>query len=858
MENTLEPVSPTDNLSLQKPEKHRQILLIGYLMLLVSFPIFLITEYTQSDGTRSEFFGLFVVHYLIALTYAGILLFNKGLGIRKSWKKENLGKTIILLHLFYISAYALNREITVFNDSTEWLSVYTIVASVFILSFSLSKSPPRWFDRIRYFVLGSITLFYVYQALFVAPLYMVGSIGLILFGIGGHIFVPLTLLVASVSIMYHHHKSKLLFNTWLIAGSLSTILVVTVFIFVWDNRIKKIQKLASQSVLYSNAQLPVWVKVSQSVPNDWITLRILKSQIVYTVPLNSFSDWDFMPSGFSWDEKKKHDPLVFIASFINSTTLSSPDRLMILQSLGDSRHNAEERLWSGDNLVTSYIVTDIEVYPQLRLAYTEKYIDVKNDAGSRGWWGNTQEAIYTFQLPEGSVVTSLSLWINGKEEKGILTSKQKARQAYKTIVGVESRDPSVVQWQEGNTVTVRVFPCTIGEERKFKIGVTTPLTETDGQLIYHNMKFKGPFSGNAQETIRVRFQGSPSPAEMPGFIKDKKGDFISENRYDPEFRISMKAVPFKIDNRFIFDGFQYSLEPYKTNYRSFQVGRVYLDINSSWSDHELDSIKKQISTKDVFVYDDEEFIKLGENNWEIANDLLNRNFSLFPFHLLEDSDHSLVITKGKSLSLHLSDIKESKFAEGISTFFRAGRKVHVYNLEGGTSTYISSLRELRGLQYTQGSVEQLHDILKNNQYPVILENEGNIVLHNARVVISKKVVEDKSINSNAPDHLARLFAYNNVLRKVGPNYFNKDFIDDDLVKEASMAYIVSPVSSLIVLETKEDYKRFDITETENSLHNAAKDSSGAVPEPHEWALIVLFLLLVVFLQFRNFKMRSAI
>ena len=114
---------------------------------------------------------------------------------------------------------------------------------------------------------------------------------------------------------------------------------------------------------------------------------------------------------------------------------------------------------------------------------------------------------------------------------------------------------------------------------------------------------------------------------------------------------------------------------------------------------------------------------------------------------------------------------------------------------------------------------------------------------------SSAVVEQ----SNAPDHLARLFAYNNIMRKVGSTYFTKDYINDDLVAEASMAYVVSPVSSLVVLESAEDYERFDIKDNNETLRNAARKQSGAVPEPHEWALIGLFGLLVMFVTLRKTK-----
>ncbi len=68
---------------------------------------------------------------------------------------------------------------------------------------------------------------------------------------------------------------------------------------------------------------------------------------------------------------------------------------------------------------------------------------------------------------------------------------------------------------------------------------------------------------------------------------------------------------------------------------------------------------------------------------------------------------------------------------------------------------------------------------------------------------SERRSETSVMEDNAPDHLARLFAYNDIMRKVGDQFYaEEDFVNDDLVKEATAAYVVSPVSSLVVLETK--------------------------------------------------------
>lgn len=819
------------------PETVMPLYTIGYALLMLSFTLYIL--FTVLNLDEGETVTSFIVHYMLALLYVVLLVVNGSYGIRKSWRIANIHKTIILLNLFLVSAYSLNRTIPVFQDSTDWLCVYLIVTSLTTLSYRFYNRLPAWINQLQNIALGSAIVLYIYLAIFVAHVYGIATIGIIFFGIGMHVYVPVILCIGCIFLLRHTAARKKSFYYPVLVGALATIAYAASFSIEWSNRISKIERIANQSVIYSGNELPAWVTLAQSVKNDWISQRILKSDLVYSTP----GEWAF--NRVSWSEVRKHDPLVCIASRFSKVSLSQEDRVKILQALFDGRHQAQERLWSGDNLSTSYVVSDIDIYTDLRIAYTEKYINVRNNAHAHQWWGDTEEAIYTFQLPEGSVVTSLSLWIAGKEEKGILTSKQKAATAYKTIVGVESRDPSVIHWQEGNTVSVRVFPCTRDEERKFKIGITSPLAESNGKVYYNNITFRGPNASKAKETTRVRFIGPQDMIELPSnFTTDKKGDYISEHPYDSKFSVSFKATPLR-ENHFSFNGYTYSLAKHQPRLELVSLKTLYLDINHAWSREEIDALSGLTKRYQVYVYTDQEMIQLTEANWRnVVYALQEQNFSLFPFHMIKNRQTSLVVTKGEELSPHLKDFKESKFAESVSKFFGAGKNVRVFNLGENTSTYINTFRELRGLSFAEGNTTELLDHLGDNTFPLTEESDESVVLHAADMTITK-TKEENVVENNAPDHLARLFAYNNIMRKVGANYFNDDYINESLVNEAATAYVVSPVSSLIVLETQADYKRFGIQDTENSLQNASKNSSGAVPEPHEWALIILFLLFVI-------------
>lgn len=842
----------TNDLISQRTNEAKWVLPLGYLLLTVSSLLYIIEIQAIPDRGESNF-TIFFIHYFISIGYWTAFLVTKRVGLKRSWNLANIDYTVLLMNLFLVSAFALNRELPVFEDSADWLCALIIVTSVSLLSYRFFKVVPKWVNKLQSIVLGMALTLYLYWAIYVANFYILGSLGVMALGIGGHIFVPILLLICTIALIRGFHTKK--DNLFLAFGCFLVVSSAGVFCAVWNSTISAIEKRENQSVLNAS-DLPAWVAIGQTIKNDWISQRILKSDLVYTVSNDHFQ-WDFFSLNSRWEESKKHDPLVFIASLFKKVSLSRETRIKILQSITDDRHRAQERLWSGDNLTTSYVVSDVDIYPNLRLAYTEKYLNIKNNTTQKRWWGSTEEAIYTFQLPEGSIVTSLSLWIDGKEEKSILTSKQKADTAYKTIVGVERRDPSVVHWQEGSTVSVRIFPCTEKEERKFKIGITSPLPEKNGRVVYRNISFRGPNPADAKETARIRFMTEPSQLEMQSsFKKDKKGDYQLEHDYDPNLSISFASTPIK-ENQFSFDGFTYTLSEYKPEVREAHIEKIYLDINDSWSKNEIDDLRPLLSTRTLYAFVDNELIKLNNGNWnEITADLSTQNFTLFPFYLIKDIEHALVISKGKELSPHLSDIKESVFAKRISSYFSTGKKVKLFCLDGSTSTYVSSFRELRGLDFASGDIGQLNTLLKLNQFPLYDESDNKIILHDAHLTIHKTSI-DSTKKNNSPDHLARLFAYNDIMRKVGTNYFNESFINDDLIKEASSAYVVSPVSSLIVLESQKDYDRFGIKDEGNSLHNASKASSGAVPEPHEWMLIIVFGMLVLFATWKKYKLTVA-
>ncbi|MDX5348355.1 MAG: XrtN system VIT domain-containing protein, partial [Hymenobacteraceae bacterium] len=742
---------------------------------------------------------------------------------------------LLFLVLALISCFSLNKEIPIFQNSAVWLQVYLCIISASFIAFYFREALPKYLLHLVLLVMGSASVGMLYFSLYLLPLYPIGLIGIIALGISLHVFVPAAILITLVQAFRKVYKTEATALYSFLAGVIASALVVIWFVVQWHLNLSHMNLHVHDQVIGNRNELPRWVLLSQELPDGPIFEKLIKSELVYQTPAKNRNFFSLPSRNF--EELKQHDPLVMIAAFLfGHPELDQNERIKILESKYDARHHAEERLWSGTALSTPDIITQVKLYPEYRIGYTEKMKSVKNSQLSR--WSQ-QEAIYTFHLPEGSVVTSLSLWINDVEEKGILTTKSKAETAYKTIVGVEARDPSVIHWQEGNRVSVRVFPCTPEEKRWFKIGVTSPLRLEGDQLVYESIYFDGPSSADATESAVVYVDGNTDGAILPpGFDRVEEGMFRKTSGYAAGWNVKIKA-PALAASAFTFNNVSYQVRPQKQQYTHFKAKEIYLDVNRSWTENELEDVLKLAKNTEVYVFKDKMIRLTSENQEDLLKTLQKRNFSMLPLHKIKTPEQSLIISKSTLASPNLSDIKKSFFANNLQNHLKnTPQPYRLFNIGTELSPYLKTLKELQVLNYKQGSVNDLKALLQQQKFIKANSHPDVVKLAESGMEIVKLPAQAKA-TSDAPDHLLRLFAYNYLLRKIGPQYFNQNYVEDELIAVAAEANIVSPLSSLIVLETQQDYERFNIEASKNSLGNASLKSSGSVPEPEEWLLIIL-------------------
>jgi len=820
--------------------KSQLMILLGILLNAISLVMYnLFARLKHSDD-----FIVFIVYFIGIAYFIAITINNM---VANGWRifKLDVRHFFLLLSLLTISCFTINLEINVFSEMPTWLFIAFFATYISLGLQIFFPTMQTYFSAVNFFFLGIGSMLALYFTLYLMPTMPFAFVGLVFFGFTIHLLMPIILLITLLVQVVRARKTFLQTLAYYLGVALP-IAITIIYISAYNTANQRIHTANASIITRPLVDLPTWILLSQSIDNDNITETIMKGNFVY----DSGTSFNFFsPNMGSFSEKKLHNPfIVMAAALTKELEISDEERIKVLRTLFGNRHKATQKLWTGKDLKTSEVLTNIRIYPEFRLAYVEKIISVKN---SNQYEWNQQEALYTFNLPEGSVASSLSLWINGEEQKSRLTTKNKADSAYTTVVGVEVRDPSVMHWQEGNKLIVNVFPCTPQENRRFKIGVTIPLKLENGKLILDNVNFEGPVAESTLETtiLIVEADKKMENLEIPSYFDEiAQNKFEYSGSYIENWSISFDKLPIS-GKSFSFGNNSYSLSELKTKNRKISMDTIFLDINSSWSEDEFDEVLSFFKGKEVFVYFDE-MIKLSEQNKdELFKRINSLNFSLFPFHKIK-SNSALVISKSTENSPNYSDLKESNFMKELSKFLTTkSQTIHLFNLNNTLSPFLKTLKQFRAIEYMEGSLADLEKIAKNSKFPVVSTAENEVSITEANMLIKKVVGVE---NTGAPDHLLRMFAYNKTVQEAGKNFFDEKFITDNLITLAEEAYIVSPVSSLIVLESQADYERFDIDENQNTLGNASVLGHGGVPEPHEWILIVVSILVVLITSIKKF------
>lgn len=796
-----------------------------FSILLLTFSIVGI-EYDYEQAESLCFLAL-----IVQLIYGVIICFSI---IKTREKYEHLIPFLFLN--WFIGCFCTNILINVFENLPIWVYLITFL---FCLSnfYIYATFKHKIITPLSYFSNGFSFLLIVYFAIYLIPLAPMSVLGILALGLGFYGLVPMIVLISHTATLVKQAATSKTNLKIFISGVSSAFAILLVFTIMLNIENQKIKENFITKTFETNQDVPSYIVISQNLEPNFLNEMLLKKDIVYISTDNFFEFRNFNSFGNQqYNERKTHNPLLnFAYLFTKELNLSADDRINILKSNFDKRLETEEQLWSGRDLITKNIKEDVKIYANERLAYTEITMDIACEKKS---WGQ-KEAIYSFQLPEGAVATSLSLWVNGIERKGVLTTKEKAEKAYKQIVGVEARDPSLMQWKEGNKVVVSVFPITSDLPRTFKCGFTTPLKVEDSEMKYQSLNIKGPNISNAETLSRIQIVGD-SKFETSKNFEEKNGFYINESQGLEDWDVVLPTNNSFYTTSFAWNDKIYQINPIEKEIISFTASEILLDLTNNWNLKELKAILSQ-RERTYFVWMNQKKMEVNLSNFEgIFEQFDKLQYSLLPLYKLQEN--SLIITKSGNFSANFEELSTSNYLAKIKKGTKQ-KNLKVVNISSEINPFWQTLKEQNYVSYYATDLENCLKLIRENQFVKfpIVENAVNVESSQISIQELNKGVT----SSTGSNHIFRMYAFGKVLEEQvaiqGDSTRQNKFVS--LAKEAN---IVTPISSLIVLETDADYENNGIEKNVTTLGNASINNDGAVPEPHEWLLIMVGLGLVFF------------
>lgn len=494
------------------------------------------------------------------------------------------------------------------------------------------------------------------------------------------------------------------------------------------------------------------------------------------------------------------------------------------------------------------------------LGYMEWTLTLRNDNFGPA------EASAHIQLPPGSVVSRLTLWINGEEREAAFARRGQVTEAYNAVVS-KRKDPVLVTTSGKDRISMKAFPVPEKGEMKIRIGITAPLeleNETIGRLAMPYFKERN-FAVAAEHSIWFE---SKKPLESAGqnFVQEQPAGIFAVRGKVKDAELSRIGSPLRA-------------------VKSVDAARSWsLDKNDPPKiiRQEIIESNKPALRRIIFVVDTSGRMKEFQN--EIAGAI--RNIS-------GGAETALVLTGGNGFNRETA--APNAFVGSAGDI---ASKIENAEFGGGTDA-VEALAKAWELaqERPESAIVWVH-----SAQPVELAAPGDLqqmwtrragspVLYSLQSRLGRDVIEKKLSESNIVEtvprfgalsddlsrHLKRLGGQNRKFEfvraaaetkglmppagaretsshlvrlwandEVGRLLADKSPGNEKAALDLAVKYqLVTPVSGAVVLETKEQYDQFDLRPVE-------ANTVPTIPEPEEYLLFGVVLSLMIWM-FRRFK-----
>jgi hypothetical protein len=484
------------------------------------------------------------------------------------------------------------------------------------------------------------------------------------------------------------------------------------------------------------------------------------------------------------------------------------------------------------------------------VSYLEWTLVFKNNAV----W--PQEARTEIALPEGGVVSRVTLWINGEEQEAAFGGRAETRQAYTNIVA-QRRDPLLVTTSGAGRALVQCFPVPANGEMKIRIGVTAPLElenleEGKVRLPY---LLESNFKIDNQTTHAVWVEASQPLTTANDALKPERSE---QGAYALRGLVRDSDLPGRAAiyaRRSRNSGVSWGSDPHAGNntvivqraeeQRVTPPSRVVLVIDGSRAMRgardevaaSLAKLPRNLSVAAV-VAGDEPMELAGADNAALARQLRALDYSGGRDNVpalargwdiaAQEPGAAIVWIHGpQQVVFHpIEDLKQrwERRPQGPRLYdlpVANGSDVITASLDG-----VDAVRTIRSAGGFGSSLERLFASWDGQSTQLVFVRD--------RAKAEKQTAGSRS--PTASSHLARLWARDETLRLITMEKPQRD----EAIKIASAYQIVTPVSGAVVLESEAQYKVA-------GLEQAPSDSVPTVPEPEEWALMLIVAMILAWM-----------
>ena len=380
--------------------------------------------------------------FLILRLFITFAIINKGKHKDMTLKyRIFIGITAILLP---IAGLMLNADMgfqkNLFGDFTNiWFYIIAALNGVIMMLEPKSKSTAIAF----LFLKGLGVLYIAYFTVIFIPLMPLGIIGIIFFGLGLLIYVPVTVLTTEIKQIIRDIKrlnDNKIAVTALVLGILTLPSVICTNFYI-------------DRLNFDNALM----YVSGAVGNQpEINIKRIEKAVNYNGNTRiNMSNFDLFGNG-------ENIPVIsrLYGGIVLDNKIISPDTNERLSLMFLNTKKPKPNTPQSTDVKLSGVYTETE-YDEKSGAYkTWVHMTAKNNSGNA-----FMEYRTNFNLPDGCVIKDYYLYVNGNKKFGILSDKRAALTVYESII-TTPRDPGIIYYEGDNLISLRVYPFSGSEERK--------------------------------------------------------------------------------------------------------------------------------------------------------------------------------------------------------------------------------------------------------------------------------------------------------------------------------------------------------------------------------------------------------